>query len=93
MTLDFPNQSRSFDEARRAVRFSGYDGMQQVPFLIEATALAKSNGVDSARTASEAACLAAFDAARTSIQNIARTIYSRSRRPIYVLTTADFPGK
>ena len=27
MTLNFPNPSRSFDEKRNAVRFSGYDGM------------------------------------------------------------------
>lgn len=93
MALDFPNQSRSFDEARRAVRFTGYDGMLRVPFLIEATALAKSNGLESATTASEDACLAAFDAARSSIQDIARIIYSRGRHPFYVLTAADFPGR
>lgn len=93
MALDFPNHSRSFDEARHAVRFSGYDGMQQIRFFIEAAALAKSNGWDSATTASEAACLAAFDAGRASIQDIARIIYSRGRHPFYVLTASDFPGR
>ena len=36
MTLDFPNRSRSFDEARNAVRFIGHDGMFEVPFFVEA---------------------------------------------------------
>ncbi|MBB2672903.1 UNVERIFIED_ORG: hypothetical protein GGE44_002465 [Rhizobium esperanzae] len=39
MTLTFPNKSRSFDESRNAVRFSGYDGMFEVRFLVEANAL------------------------------------------------------
>ncbi len=90
MALDFPNQSRGFDEARFAVRFSGYEGMQQVRFLIEAEALAKTNGAANAKTDSEAGCLAASDAARTSIQDVARFVYSRSRQPIYVLTDKDF---
>lgn len=90
MALNFPNQSRSFDEARFSVRFSGYDGMQQVRFLIEAKALAKSNRAANATTNSEAACLAAFDAARASIQDVARLVYSHSRQPIYILTEKDF---
>ncbi|WP_379071685.1 DUF1488 domain-containing protein [Mesorhizobium sp. UC74_2] len=93
MTLEFPNQSRSFDEMRSAIRFSGYDGMMQVPFLIEAAALPKSTGLTAARTPSEAVCLAAFDQARASIEKVARIIYSRNRRPLYVLTSHDFAGR
>lgn len=86
MALEFPNLSRSFDEARNAIRFSGYDGMTQVPFLIEAAALARSGK----SALSEEECLTAFDAARGSIQNVARKTYSRGRRPLYTLTVADF---
>lgn len=86
MTLDFPNPSRSFDEARNAVRFIGHDGMFEVPFFIEADALAstitKGGGL-------EAACLAAFDAARRSIHDIARKLYSRDRQTSYTITAAD----
>lgn len=44
MTLIFPNPSRSFDETHNAVRFSGYDGVFQVPFVVEAAALSTSGG-------------------------------------------------
>ena len=43
MTLAFPNPSRSFDDARNAVRFIGHDGMFEVRFFVEAGALAKSD--------------------------------------------------
>jgi hypothetical protein len=76
MTLDFPNRSRSFDEVRNAVRFTGYDGMLQVPFLVEATALIKS---DSAVAKQEEECLAAFDSSREVIHAAARKVYSQGR--------------
>jgi len=89
MSIDFPNNSRSFDETRNAVRFIGYDGMSSVPFFVEAAALAKSAGKQAVVT-SEADCLAAFDAARVSIHDIAREAYANSRRSSYVLTVSDF---
>jgi hypothetical protein len=89
MALDFPNPSRSFDEARNAVRFIGHDGMFEVRFFVEADALAptvaKGGGLDAAETA----CLAAFDAARRSIHDIARKLYSRGRQTNYIITAAD----
>ena len=90
MTLDFPNRSRSFDEARNAVRFIGYDGMFEVPFFVEAAALATQAGSRNAHLASETECLAAFDSARSSIHDVAREAYSSSRRTSYKLTAADF---
>ncbi len=84
MTLAFPNPSRSFDEVRNAVRFIGHDGMFQVPFFVEAGALAKSSNP------SEAECLRAFDAMRNSIYTVARKAYSGARRTAYLLTVADF---
>ena len=90
MTLSFPNASRSFDDEQNAVRFSGHDGMSQVRFLVEAAALEKS-GVSLRGTAtSEAKCLAAFDAMRTSIYDAARKAYSHRRHDFYTLTAADF---
>lgn len=82
----FPNPSRSFDEARNAVRFTGYDGMSQVPFFVEAGALSISGG----NGVSEDECLAAFDAALDSIHDVARKAYSRNRSKPYTLTAADF---
>jgi hypothetical protein len=89
VTLDFPNPSRSFDEARNAVRFIGHDGMFEVPFFIEADALASTTTKGSGLEAAEAACLASFDAARRSIHDVARKLYSRGRQTSYTITTAD----
>jgi hypothetical protein len=86
LTLEFPNRSRSFDDARNAVRFIGHDGMFEVPFFVEAGALAKPGSA----APSEADCLIAFDAARSSIHDVAREAYSHGRRNAYVLTATDF---
>ncbi len=85
MTLAFPNRSRSFDAARKRVRFVGHDGMFEVPFFIEADALAVNGETDP----SETQCLDAFDAARGSIHDVAREMYSHGRRTSYILTAAD----
>jgi hypothetical protein len=83
MALTFPNASRSYDAAGRRVRFVGYDGMFQVSFFVETTAIAKA-------ALNETGYLQAFDAARTSIQDIARKAYTNSHKNMYVLTQADF---
>jgi deoxycytidylate deaminase len=85
MPLTFPNRSRSFDESRNAVRFTGYDGMFEVQFLIEVGAL---------RTASQASrsedeCLRAFDAAREAILEAASNAYGRGGKNRYTLTEQD----
>ncbi|GAA2847762.1 uncharacterized protein DUF1488 [Aminobacter aminovorans] len=86
MTLAFPNRSRSYDAARKAIRFLGYDGTFEVPFFVEVQALKASQpAVDS-----ETRYLAAFDAARISIQDVAREVYSHGRKRLYVLTAHDF---
>lgn len=87
MALMFPNPSRSFDEVGKRIRFTGHDGMMEIPFFIELSALAK---VRSDTVADEASWLAAFDRVRTSIQNVAKEVYSRGRQAIYVLKAADF---
>jgi hypothetical protein len=83
VALIFPNRSRSFDEARKAVRFLGYDGMFEVPFLVQAEALSRAGP----SSMTEADCLAAFDAARDAIYDAARRAYARGRG---TLTPADF---
>ena len=39
MTLNFTNQSRSYDATRQAVRFWGYDGAREVSFFVTDDAL------------------------------------------------------
>jgi hypothetical protein len=83
MALIFPNRSRSFDEVRKVVRFLGYDGMFEVPFLVQAEALVRGGGTS---PMTEADCLAAFDAARDAIYDAARRAYAHGRD---TLTKAD----
>lgn len=90
MTLAFPNPSRSFDEVRNAVRFMGHDGMFQIRFFIEASALTKSDAANREAGTLEARCLSAFDALRTTIYDVACKAYSHGRRDSYTLTAADF---
>lgn len=88
MTLVFLNPSRSFDDTRNAVSFIGHDGMFEIRFLVEATALRKRQPQETAM--SEAECLSAFDAMRSSIQEVAREVYSRRRSNLNTLSVTDF---
>ncbi|MDX8434355.1 DUF1488 domain-containing protein [Mesorhizobium abyssinicae] len=90
MTLAFPNPSRSFDPERNGVYFVGHDGMFQIRFFIEAEALAKNGIVLGGKASVETAYLSAFDASRSSIQDMAAKVYTRHRRDSYTLTAADF---
>ena len=87
MTLNFPNQSRSYDAMSQRVRFLGYDGMLAVPFFLEVAALWKQKP---SGDSSEAGYLDAFDANRVSIHEVARKAYARGRKNVYVLTRSDF---
>ena len=90
MALIFPNPSRAFQKARNAIGFTGYEGMFEVQFFVEIAAL-RLNGADpSAPDMREARWLAAFDALRISILDVAREAYANSRRTSYTLTAADF---
>ena len=86
MSVDFPNQSRSFDEVRDAVRFTGYDGMFEVRFFVEAQALATHAAGPDDPEAWETACLSAFDARRKSIYDAARAVHARKRHDTHTLT-------
>ena len=90
VTLAFPNPSRSLDEARNAVLFFGHDGLFEIRFFVEASALAKWGTAVPTSRMSEAKCLSLFDTVRTSILDVAREAYSHGRRNYYTLTAADF---
>lgn len=83
MALNFPNRSRSYDKAGQRIRFVGHDGMFEISFSIEISALSHS-------ASGEAGYLTAFDAARSSIHDVAREAYSNTRQSAYVLTSGDF---
>lgn len=86
MALDFLNPSRSYDAVKRRVRFSGHDGMVEVPFTVDVDALPTVQ----AGAGGEDQYLAAFDATREAVRTVARKAYSRGRKTTYALTAADF---
>ena len=87
MTLAFPNRSRNYDDTRRQVRFYGYEGMQTIPFRVDVDAIIEHVPPHSNE---EVAYLAAFDRMRAIIESAASRAHSGSRKPEYVLTSADF---
>ncbi|KPL52835.1 DUF1488 domain-containing protein [Prosthecomicrobium hirschii] len=88
MTLAFPNPTRSFDATRNAVRFLGHDGMVEVRFFIEASALGGA-GPRGGADLTEDECLSAFDRLRSTIQAVALKAYAGRRLESYTLTTTQ----
>jgi len=87
MVVSFPNQSRSFDSTRNAVRFWGYDSAMEASFFIAADALRRlqpSAGND------ELSLLKTFDTNRELICATAAQIYARGNRGSYDLVASDF---
>jgi hypothetical protein len=80
--LNFPNSSRSYDARNNLIRFWAYDSALEISFFVEVTALCKQNANSDG---SEAAYLAAFDAAREKIHSAACKVYSRGRSDAYIL--------
>jgi hypothetical protein len=87
MALSFPNLSRSYDAAGRRVRFWGYDSAMEIPFFVEASALV---GLAPRTSDAETGILAAFDAARARIIEVATKVHSFDKRSFYVLVASDF---
>ncbi|MGI8526958.1 MAG: DUF1488 domain-containing protein [Pseudolabrys sp.] len=87
MTVNFPNQSRSYDATRRMVRFWGYDRSMENSFFLAADALKR---LDPDIQPGEAALLSAFDAHRDQIYAVAAKVYARGRKGSYDLNIADF---
>ncbi len=87
MDLIFPNQSRSYDETRDAVRFWGYMSSIECSFFVTADALKR---VQPDLRQGEEGFLGAFDANRDLIYKTAAKVFARGRKGSYELVTADF---
>lgn len=85
--LNFPNQSRTFDSTRRAVRFWGHDSAMEWSFYVTEEALKR---LDPNLQHCEAGLLLAFDNNRTAIHTAAIKAYKRERKGSYELLAADF---
>ena len=87
MPLSFPNQMRSYDATRRAVRFWGYDRSMEASFFVNEDALKR---MQPSMHSDELSVLNAFDLNRERIHAIAAQVYSRGRKGSYDLLPADF---
>jgi Protein of unknown function (DUF1488) len=85
--LNFPNQSRFFDQSRRAVRFWGYDSAMEWSFSVTEDALKR---LQPGLEYNEESLLLAFDAHRAAIHAAAMKAYERKRKGSYELAVADF---
>ena len=74
MTVSFPNQSRSYDATRHAVRFWGYDRAMETSFFVMADALRR---LEPGVSSDEAAFLKAFDLNRQLIYAAATRAFAR----------------
>ena len=87
MPLGFPNESRFYDGAVHAVRFSGYDGALEVPFFIGESALKQ---IQPDMLVDESGLLKAFDLNREWIYATATKVYERGRKGSYDVLPEDF---
>jgi hypothetical protein len=87
MAVTFPNVSRSYDSSGNRVRFWGYDSAMEITFYVEEAALFR---LSPKTSRVEAGILAAFDAARDRIMEVAAKIYSFEKRGFYILVASDF---
>ena len=85
--IDFPNQSRSYDSTRRAVRFWGYDSAIEASFYVNEDALTR---IQPSLCRDEGGFLRAFDANREQICAAAAKVYVRGSRGSYDLGAANF---
>jgi hypothetical protein len=86
LTVNFPNQSRSYDATRQAVRFWGYDRAMESSFFVTVDALKQ---IQPNLQADAAGLLRAFDINREHIYAIAAKVYARGRKGFYQLNVAD----
>ena len=86
MTLGFPNQSRSYDATRRAVRFWGHDSAMEWSFFVTEDGL---KHLHPAMNRDEPGMLGAFDSNSERIRAAALRAYSRGRKGSYELGPAE----
>jgi Protein of unknown function (DUF1488) len=87
MPLSFPNQSRSYDPTRHAVRFWGHDSAMEASFFVNDEALKK---IEPNTQPDEAGFLNVFDTNRNLIYAVAAKVYARRHKGSYDLISADF---
>ncbi len=87
MALSFPNQSRSYDATRHAVRFWGHDSAMETSFFMTEDALKR---LHPGMQLDEVGLLGAFDANRDLIYAVAAKVYARGRKGSYDLVSTDF---
>ncbi len=87
MALSFPNQSRSFDATRCAVRFWGHDSAMEASFFVTDAALKR---ISPGTRPDGDGLLGAFDLHRKLIYAVAAKVYGRGRKGSYELVAADF---
>jgi Protein of unknown function (DUF1488) len=87
LASSFPNESRSYDSTRRAIRFWGYYGALERSFLITGQAL---RHVCPGVALNENGLLKAFDLNRALIYATASKVYARERKGSYDLVAGDF---
>ncbi|MEM5472781.1 DUF1488 family protein [Hoeflea sp. AS60] len=85
--IGFPNEMRSFDEDAGIFRFSGYDGVMEVRFMLEAPALERLAGLT---RSPDTDYLAAFDGRRAQIETAAIRSYKKNRKNLIRLSSEDF---
>jgi hypothetical protein len=86
MALDFLNNCRSFDAARKTVSFWGHDVMSEIAFRLDESALHRLTGL---QEFSEDVALAVFDTNRTHIRNAARRAYQKASMRYCELSADD----
>ena len=87
MALRFPNQSRSYDPTRRAVRFWGHDSAMEASFFVNEDALKR---IQPDMRFGEVGLLSAFDLNRKLICTAAVKVYGRGHKGSYDLLPDDF---
>ena len=87
MAISFPNQSRSFDATRCAVRFWGHDSAMEASFFVTDDPLRR---ISPSMRFDGDELLSAFDLNRELIYAVAAKVYGRGRKGSYELLAADF---
>lgn len=82
MTLSFENPTRTYDERRGVIRFLGYDGLNQIVFLLSVKLLDLGTASSAQR---EQGYLMAFDRCRGRILDIASALYQKNNRSMVEL--------
>jgi hypothetical protein len=85
--IEFPNESRSYDHTRRAVRFWGHDSAIEASFFISEDALKR---IQPDIYFDESGFLNAFDSNRDLICAAAAEVYVRGSRGSYDLVAENF---